>query len=234
MQLLLFSSSSVSGKRYLEHCKVATKQFLSKLPEGEVIFIPYASSEQFWDKYSKSVAKFFGSIGQPYRSIHEFPDPVLHIKNNKIKMIFVGGGNSFLLIKTLQDKGLIDPIRNTVQDGTGYMGTSAGSNVACSTIQTTNDMPIVKPTSFRALNFVDFQINTHFVHGSLIKGHKGETREQRIAEYHEFNNTQVIGLPELSWINVNDEVATLRGADAVIIEKDKPSRRWAADSQLNL
>jgi dipeptidase E len=234
MQLLLISSSFVSGKGYLEHCETVIKQILDKLPDGEVLFIPYATTEQCWDKYSKSAAKFFGSIGQPYKSIHQCHDAVSYIKNSKIKMIFIGGGNSFLLIKTLQDKGLIDTIRDTVQKGTGYMGTSAGSNIACPTLQTTNDMPIVEPSSFKSLNFVNFQINPHFVAGSLIDGHKGETREQRIAEYHELNNTPVIGLPELSWIRVDDELATLGGVEAVIFEKDKPSRQWSVNSTLSV
>jgi dipeptidase E len=235
MQLLLVSSSFVSGKGYLEHCGEAVKRFLEVLPAGEVLFVPYASTERYWDKYSASGEKFFGDLGQPYRSIHTCDDPVAYIADAQVKMIFVGGGNTFLLIKTLQDKGLIDPIRNAIRGGAGYMGTSAGSNVACPTMQTTNDMPIVEPSSFQALGLVDFQINAHFVPGSLMEGHKGETREQRINEYHEVNAVPVIGLPELCWIRVEDETSTLGGgADAVVFEAGRASRPWAVNTQLRL
>jgi dipeptidase E len=231
MQLLLVSSSFVSGKGYLEHCSQAIGQFLEALPAGEVLFVPYAATEKHWDQYAASGEKFFGAIGQPYRAIHTCDDPASYIANAKLKMIFVGGGNTFLLIKTLQDKGLVNPIRQAIQNGVGYMGTSAGSNIACPTMQTTNDMPVVEPHDFKALNFVNFQINAHFVPGSLVKGHKGETREQRITGYHEINDTPVIGLPELSWIRVDDDISTLGGeAEAVIFEKDKPSRQWSINT----
>lgn len=235
MQILLASSSFVAGKTYLEHCSDAVRAFLEVLPPGEVLFVPYAATEQYWDEYSASGAKFFSSIGQPYKSIHTCDDPTAYIASTNPKAIFVGGGNTFLLIKSLQDKGLMDPIRSAVQKGVGYMGTSAGSNLACPTMQTTNDMPIVEPQSFKALNLVDFQINPHFVPGSLIEGHKGETREQRIDEYHEVNSSIVIGLPELCWVRVEDEVSTLGGgADAVIFEKDKPSRQWCVNTPLSV
>ncbi len=235
MQLLLVSSSFVAGKGYLEHCRKAVKQFLDVLPAGEVLFVPYAATEQGWDKYSESAEKFFGSIGQSYRSIHTCDDPASYIQRTQLKMIFIGGGNTFLLIKTLQDRSLVHPIQQVIEKGVGYMGTSAGSNVACPTIQTTNDMPIVEPASFEALNLVNYQINPHFVPGSLINGHKGETREQRVHEYHQINNTPVIGLPELCWIRVDDGVSTLGGeADAVIFEQGKPSRQWPLGTQLDM
>jgi dipeptidase E len=235
MQLLLASSSFVSGKGYLEHCREAVQQFMQACPPGEVLFVPYASASRHWDEYAASGEKFFGSINQPYRSIHTCADPAAYIDQSEIKSIFVGGGNTFLLIKMLQDMSLIEPIRKTVHDGVGYVGTSAGSNVACPTIQTTNDMPIVTPSGFEALNFVDFQLNPHFVPGDLIEGHQGETREQRINEYHEHNNTTVIGLPELDWIKVDhDSVSLGGGAEAAIFVKDQPTRSWSVGTSLTM
>ncbi len=235
MQLLLISSSFIFGKGYLEHCKEAVRQFLDELPDGEVLFIPYAANTNKWDEYSESCEKFFVSLGQSYKPIHECENPSEYIAKTKLKMIFIGGGNTFLLIKTLQDKGLIEPIQEAVGSGVGYMGASAGSNITCPTIQTTNDMPIVEPQSFKALNLVNFQINPHFISGSLVEGHKGESREQRIAEFHEVNETLVIGLPESSWIRVKDGNLILNGGgNATIFEKDKSPGQWSVGTQLNL
>jgi dipeptidase E len=235
MQLLLISSSFVAGKDYLEHAREAVKELLASSPNGEVLFVPFAAHESKWDEYSASAEKFFESLGESYRSLHTCPDMVDYIQNTKLKMIFIGGGNTFLLLKTLQDKGLVDPIRAANQGGVSYMGTSAGSNVACPTIQTTNDMPVVEPANFAALDLVDFQINPHFVPGHLLEGHQGETREQRITEYLKFNDRAVIGLPESSWLRVSDDFITLGGdADAVIFAKDKPSRNWTIGTELNL
>lgn len=233
MQLLLISSSFVSGSGYIEHCRAAVKDFLNACPPGEVIFVPYACHEKKWDEYSQVGEKFFASIEQPYTSIHTCDNPQAYLTENTIKVIFIGGGNTFLLLKTLQDMNLLELIRERIQQGVGYMGTSAGSNVACPTIQTTNDMPIVEPANFKALGLVPFQINPHFVPGSLIEGHKGETREQRIGEFHKFNKTTVVGLPEPSWIRVNNESARLGGeAEAVVFDRDKPSRVWRLGEEL--
>lgn len=226
MKLLLLSTSPISGKKPFEHCYEVLTTMLGELPEGEVLFIPYALHETHWNGYAAETRQFFDSIGQSFKSIHECDDPVEYIAQTKIKAIFTGGGNSFLLLKTLQDKALIKPIKQAVKSGVGYIGESAGSNIACPTIQTTNDMPIVQPQSYQALQLIDFQINPHFVPGTLIEGHVGETREKRIAQYHEINNTPVVGLPESSWVVVDGDAVTLGGSDAIIFEQGKASRIW--------
>ena len=223
----------MAGKGYVEHCAGAIKELLAQLPDGEVLFVPYAAVPDSWDAYAQTAEQFFSRHGQPFRSIHTCDEPASYIEGTRPKLLFIGGGNTFLLAKTLQDKELYEPIRRVIQDGTGYMGTSAGSNIACPTIQTTNDMPIVEPQSFEALRLVNFQINPHFVPGSLVEGHKGETREQRIAEYQYLNDRIVVGLPELSWISVDDATATLGGeASAVVFEPGKPQREWSVGSML--
>lgn len=226
MKLLLLSTSPVFGKQPFEHCRETLTPLLNELPEGEVLFIPYALHKTRWDDYAAETKPFFDSIGLPFKSIHTCDNPAEYITQTKIKTIFTGGGNSFLLLKTLQDKSLIEPIRQVIRSGVGYVGESAGTNIACPTIQTTNDMPIVQPQDLNALHLVDFQINPHFVPGALLEGHMGETREERIAQYHEVNGAPVIGLPESSWIAVNGDSVTLGGSDAIIFEQGKAPRTW--------
>lgn len=234
MKLLLLSTSPVAGKEPFEHCRETLLAMMKELPNGEVLFIPYALHEKHWDKYAAESRQFFDSIGQSFKSMHQCGDPVAYIAEAKIKMIFTAGGNSFLLLKTLQDKNLLEPIRQAVISGVGYLGESAGSNIACPTIQTTNDMPIVQPNNLAALHLIEFQINPHFVAGSLTQGHMGETREKRISQYHENNDTPVIGLPEASWIASDDGSALLGGADAIIFEQNKLPRTWVDGSALDI
>ncbi|HVS58609.1 MAG TPA: dipeptidase PepE [Candidatus Saccharimonadales bacterium] len=234
MQLLLVSSSFVSGGNYLEHAREAVKEFLDACPPGEVLYVPYAAHPSKWDEYAASAEQFFASLGQSCRSLHVFADPAGHLSVTQLKAVFCGGGNTFLLIKTLQEMSLVEPIRDVVQAGAGYMGASAGSVIACPTMQTTNDMPIVEPESFASVGLVDFHINAHFVSGSLMQGHMGETREQRIAEFHQFTDRKVIGLPEPSWIHVNDGSTTVGGgAGAIIFEKGQPERPWPVGTELS-
>ena len=130
--------------------------------------------------------------------------------------IFTGGGNTFRLLKTLYERDLLDVIRTRVRGGVPYIGSSAGTNIACPTIKTTNDMPIVFPPSFDALGLVDFQINPHYLDPDESSTHKGETREQRILEFLEENDTMVVGIREGSALRVENGMATLVG--------DKPAR----------
>lgn len=235
MQLLLISSSFVDGKGYLGHCRESVQEFLQSCPEGEVVFIPYATYRQRWEEYRQTSQKFFDSIDQPMRSLHTCDDPAAYIRDAKIKAIFVTGGNTFLLLKTLQDLNLLEPIKERVKNGVGYMGTSAGINVACPTIQTTNDMPIVDPVDFKALNFVNFQVNAHYIPGVPTPGFQGESREERIGEYHVMNETPVIGLPEPTWIRVRDDNIRLEGEKAAtVFEKGLPERVWHTGTELYL
>jgi dipeptidase E len=231
MNLLLVSSSYCADGGYLDHARDEVKQFLDSCPPGRVLFVPYAAFDL--DGYADIAEKFFGDLGYDFASIHRAEDARAAALAPDVKAIFIGGGNTFRLLKALQDRGLLDVIRQKVADGTGYMGTSAGVNVACPTIRTTNDMPIVEPTGLDALGLVDFQINAHFISGALAPGHRGETREQRIAEFHEENDAPVIGLPEASWIRVQgDETVLGGGAEAVVFRRGADHLSWGVGSEL--
>ncbi|HTE22230.1 MAG TPA: dipeptidase PepE [Candidatus Limnocylindria bacterium] len=176
MNLLLISSSYSGDEEYLEHCRATVKEFLDSCPPGHVLFAPYA--EYDLDGYADTAQAFFTgldpTVGGTFISLHRTPDPRRAIEAHDVKAIFIGGGNTFRLLKALQDNDLLDAIKQKVKHGAGYMGTSAGSNVACPTIMTTNDMPIVELGNFEAIGLVDFQINPHFVSGPLIEDHQGE------------------------------------------------------------
>lgn len=183
MRLLLISNSTNTGEPYLDYPKNNIKEFLGgKLVKA--LFIPYAAVTFSFDKYEEKVSEKFREIGHDIESIHRFRDPVEAVKN--AKAIVVGGGNTWKLLKLIRDNNLIDIVRDKVFSGTPYIGWSAGSNVACPTIRTTNDMPVVEPDSFNAFNLIPFQINPHFLDANPV-GHAGETREQRIEEFVEAN-----------------------------------------------
>ncbi len=235
MKLLLISSSYLGDGGYLEHCQTQIKHFLSICPPGHVLFVPYAGNDL--DYYADRARDFFTKldpdIGSSLISLHKSRNPKEAVEAYDVKAIFIAGGNTFRLLKALQNNNLLGPIRNKIKNGAGYMGTSAGSNVACPTIMTTNDMPIVETQGLGALNLIDFQINPHFVPGSLIKNHQGETREQRIKEYHQENACPVIGLPEASWISIEDNETTLGGVSAAtLFEQNAEPREWIAGTKL--
>lgn len=189
----------------------------------ELLFIPYAVNDQ--DGYPARLSKRGLDAGMDLRSIHLEPDPVKAIE--QAAGIYVGGGNSFRLLNALYELNLLDPIRQRVEGGLPYLGISAGSNLACPTLMTTNDMPIVQPPSFRALGLVPFQINPHYYQGrSYLREdndfveHFGETRDDRIDEFHEMNDAPVIGLPEGSILRVEGGQVMLIGAPARLFVKD--------------
>lgn len=178
MRLLLISNSTNAGEEYLKYPENNIKAFLGGI--GKVMFVPYAAVTFSYDQYQEKVQNRFSGFGCEVDSVHRHADPIKAI--DEAEAIVVGGGNTFHLIKNMQEKGLIEAIRRKVLNGTPYIGWSAGSNVACPTICTTNDMPIVEPVSFKALNLIPFQINPHYL-DAHPEGHAGETREQRITEY---------------------------------------------------
>ena len=227
-KLLLISSSRVHGTGFLEHCANAIQSHFAD--SESVLFIPYALADH--DKYESIVAEAFNSFGIPIKSIHHAADPVAAI--SEASGIFIGGGNSFRLLKTLYDKDLIAPIRNTVARGTPYMGSSAGTNMSCPTIRTTNDMPIVEPPSFKALNLVPFQINPHFLDADPTSTHKGETRAQRLAEFHEENEMPVVALREGSWLEIENDQCHLAGKTGMVLfEANKESRERKGGTDLS-
>ena len=204
-KLLLISNSVCHGRPYLDHCADAIRRFLGGVTT--ITFVPYAARD--WDGYARQVRGALANFGLKVESIHENGPWPHTLPDNPA--VFVGGGNTFRLLKTLQDGGLLDQIRRKVLDGMRYMGSSAGANLACPTIKTTNDMPIVQPVDFDALGLVGFQINPHYIDADPNSKHMGETREKRIAEFHEENDVAVIGLREGSWIVVDQGRATLHG-----------------------
>ena len=206
-ELLLVSTSTTFGTGYLEHCGPQIQDLFGSAGTRRVLFVPYALCDR--DDYARKARSAFSTMGFELESIHESAQPVDAVLN--ADGIFIGGGNTFRLLKTLHDQGLIEPIRQRVLDGMPYAGTSAGSNVACPTIMTTNDMPIVFPPSFDALNLVPFQINAHYLDPDPDSTHMGETRDTRLREYHEENSLPVVALREGAMLIVDGDQVTMGG-----------------------
>lgn len=188
----------------------------------QVLFVPYALSDH--DRYVRLLTDKQLDAGYDLLGIHRFDDPVDAVED--AEGIYIGGGNTFRLLDELYGRGLLEVIRRRVAEGMPYLGISAGSNVACPTLMTTNDMPIVQPPSFEALDLVPFQINAHYYHGTTfvqtpdgLQEHFGETRDTRIKEFHEMNRTPVIGLWEGSMLKVTDSTAQLIGGPARVFRK---------------
>ena len=212
MRLLLLSNSTNAGQSYLQHALPHIKSFLGNDPP-EVLFIPYAGVTISFDEFAGLVRDKFQEINIRLTSIHQSNDPEKSINNAKI--IVVGGGNTFQLLSLLQTNSLLEPIRKKIQSGIPYIGWSAGANIACPTIRTTNDMPIVQPDSFDALNLVPFQINPHYLDKNP-DGHAGETREMRILEFLELNpEITAVGLREGTLLLIEDDKLSLIGDKTV-------------------
>ncbi|KAM6463287.1 alpha-aspartyl dipeptidase-like isoform 3-T3 [Liasis olivaceus] len=184
-RLLLISNSTLYGGGYLDHCQEHIKNFLGAQVR-KILFVPYALHDQI--AYAKMAREKLESLGYGLDSIHESSDPREAVRN--AEAIFIGGGNTFRLLKALYDNDLIWPIRKRVlEDGIPYIGSSAGTNVATISINTTNDMPIVYPPSLTALGLVPFNINPHYLDPDVNSTHMGETREKRIMQFHEEPDT---------------------------------------------
>jgi len=220
MRLLLISNSTNAGEEYLEHPLDQIKSFLGEETRN-AFFVPYAGVTISYDDYADRVKEKFQKIGHDITSVHTLENPAGAIKN--AQAIIVGGGNTFQLVKIMQDQGLIEAIRNEVLSGTPFIGWSAGSNVACPSIRTTNDMPIVEPLSFDTMNLVSFQINPHYLDASP-ENHAGETREMRIEEFIAANPGMfVVGLREGTMFLVENESIRLIG--------QKPARIFKKDTE---
>lgn len=208
MKLLLISNSTNAGESYLQHPIERIGSFL-KPGIDSVLFIPYAAVTFSYDDYEKKVREKFAGQGIGVESIHHYGSPVQAVE--AAQAIVIGGGNTWQLTRCLHDYHLIDPIREKVLTGTPFIGWSAGANVACPTIRTTNDMPIVDPVGLYACNFVPFQINPHYL-DEHPEGHAGETREQRIMEFIEINpDLYVVGLREGTMLEINNQKIELIG-----------------------
>jgi dipeptidase E len=219
MKLLLISNSTMPGEAYLDYPKHEIKKFLGDKPLT-ALFIPYAAVTFSFDIYEQKVAERFAELEFQLKSIHHSEDPVKAV--NDAEVIVVGGGNTWQLVRMLHDFQLMVPIREKVLSGTPYIGWSAGSNVACPTLRTTNDMPIIDPKGFDTTGLVPFQINPHYLDANP-EGHGGETREQRIEEFLEINpEVYVVGLREGTMLRIKDEHVELIGSrTARIFRKGK-------------
>jgi dipeptidase E len=208
MRLLLISSSTIHGSGYLDHCAAAIEKLL-RPAVTRILFVPYALHDR--DGYAARVRSRFTRMGFELDSIHESVDgPSAAVA--RAQAIVIGGGNTFRLLDALWRLDLVEPIGRRVRAGMPYIGSSAGSNVACLTIKTTNDMPIVQPRTFDALGLVPFNINPHYLDADPTSTHMGETREERIRQFHEENEPPVVGLREGAWLEVDDRGVTLEGA----------------------
>ncbi|WP_456376447.1 dipeptidase PepE [Lutibacter sp.] len=220
-KLFIASTSTVHGKGYLEYILPQLSVFFSGI--NEVLFIPYARpSGLTHDEYTSRAQLGFEKINIKLKGIHEYKNPIDAVNN--AKAIFTGGGNTFLLLKQLYDHKLISAIKNVVENGTPYFGTSAGSNIIGVTIQNTNDMPIIYPPSFKSLGLINFNLNPHYLDPDTNSTHMGETRETRINEYHTINKTPVLGLREGSWLHVEGNKIILKGdLNARLFRQNKPA-----------
>ncbi len=207
-ELLLLSNSRAPGLAFLEHAADAIRAVLGG--RSRILFVPFASGDP--GAYTDLMRKALASLGVETRvdALHEAGDPVRTIAG--AEALFVGGGNSFRLLRALNRLQVMDAIRGAVGHGVPYLGASAGSNVACPSIRTTNDMPIVEVPSLAALGLIPFQLNPHYLDPDPGTAHQGETRPQRIEEFLEENDVPVLALREGAWLQVSGPQAVLGGA----------------------
>src|SRR5688572_19757315 len=227
-RVLLISNFTLYGGRYLDHAAAEICDFLGSAKS--VLFIPYALYDR--DAYTSLAQKRFEKMGFDLTSIHMASDPAGAV--NDAQAVFIGGGNTFRLLKALYDFDLIEQLRRRVAGGMPYIGSSAGSNVAGPTIRTTKDMPIVQPPSFDALGLVPFQISPHFLDPDPDSTHMGATQEQRILQILEENDTTVAGLREGAVVRVEERSTTLKGsAGARIFRKGMEPVEVPSGAQLD-
>ena len=205
---LIASTSTLYGGDYLDYL----------LPELEVhfkncstiVFVPYARPGGIsHDGYTDKVQLAFAKINKKVVGLHEYENPQIAIST--ADAIFTGGGNTFLLVSELYRNNIMSVLKEALHAGTPYLGTSAGSNIAGLSMQTTNDMPICYPPSFVTLGIIPFNLNPHYIDADLQSQHMGETRETRIKEFHAFNSVPVLGLREGSWLDIKGDAVVLKG-----------------------
>ncbi len=207
-KVIIASTSTLFGGTYLDYLLPVLKEHFKNI--SNLVFIPFARPDGIThDAYTEKVKPFFKQLNIEVRGIHEFENPIDAIQ--KAEAIFTGGGNTFVLVDMLYKYNLLDAIQRVVENGTPYLGTSAGSNICGLTMNTTNDMPIVYPPSFRTLGLVSFNLNPHYLDPIQGLQHMGETRETRIKEFHQYNSQPVLGLREGSWLEVLGNQITLKG-----------------------
>lgn len=207
-KLIIASTSTLHGGKYLDYLLPVLEQHFAACEE--ILFIPYARPGGIsHDDYTENVRLAFAKINKSVKGLHEFDNPIEAIQS--AQGLFTGGGNTFLLVSQLYGNKVMDVLAKVIENGTPYLGSSAGSNIAGLTMQTTNDMPIIYPPSFKTLGLLPFNLNPHYLDADLQSKHMGETRETRIKEFHAFNTIPVLGLREGSWLEVTDEKIILKG-----------------------
>lgn len=226
MDLLLLSNSTDHGRERFAHVRDELASFYG---HREVLFVPYALADH--DAYTDAVGEAFARSGVTVRGLHTVPDPVAAL--GAAEAVFVGGGNTFRLLRALQRGGLLAALRAAAHRGIRYGGASAGTNLACPTVRTTNDMPIVEPDGFAALGLVGFQINPHYLDAPPDATHMGETRAERIAEFLEENDVPVLGLREGAWLRVDGPAVVLHGRDAVLFRRGREPDEVAVGTDLD-
>ncbi len=219
MNIILASTSTLYGGAYLEYLK----EELTSLYDGieEILFIPFARPSGIsHDGYTQKVRDFFDKLKIRVKGLHEFENKEKAV--NEAEAYFTGGGNTFLLVKTLHEEGLMDVLKENILKGKPYLGCSAGSNIGGINMKTTNDMPIVYPPSFDTMGLVPFNINPHYLDPNPDLKHNGETRETRIKEFLTQNDIKVVGLREGNWIRrVGDHIFIEGKENTRIFEKDR-------------
>lgn len=220
-KMIIASTSTIHGSGYLSYLLPVLKEHFKEIKT--LLFVPYARPGGItYDAYTAIAKNGFSDIGIDVKGIHEFDNPTEALKN--AEGIFTGGGNTFELVNQLYKNNVLSVLKEVIESGTPYLGTSAGSNICGVTMMNTNDMPIVYPPSFTTMGCIPFNINAHYL--DPIKGstHMGETRETRIKEYHVFNEIPVLGLREGSWLEVFGDTVKLKGnLTARLFLKDKNS-----------
>jgi len=219
MNIILASTSTLFGGNYLEYLKAEIISLYQNI--DEIIFIPFARPGGIsHDEYTSKAKSFFATLNIKVTGLHEFQDQKAGI--NQAKGFFTGGGNTFLLVKTLHELGLMEVLKANIETGKPYLGCSAGSNIGGINMKTTNDMPIVYPPSFACMGLVPFNINPHYLDPNPDLKHNGETRETRIKEFLTQNETKVIGLREGNWIRKIGKKITVEGTELTrIFEQGK-------------
>ena len=210
-RILLLSTSTIYGGGYLDYAAAEIGSFLGAV--RRLLFVPFALHDE--DGYATRVRDRMQRIGYAADSLHKATDMRQAVED--AEAIFIGGGNTFRLLKKLHELQLIETIRRRVEEGMPYIGSSAGSNIAAPTIRTTNDMPIVEPPSFDALRLVPFQINPHYQDADPASKHMGETREERIRQFLEENDTPVIGLREGAILRIENGSCALQGTSGALL-----------------
>ncbi len=231
MKLLLISNSTMPGEAYLDYPKKEIRRFLGE-KKIRCLFIPYAAVTFSFDDYESKVEERFIEIGHSIISIHHFPDPLKAVE--EAEAIIVGGGNTWQLVRMMHDNLIMEAVRKRALEDIPYIGWSAGSNVACPTLRTTNDMPIVDPLGFECMNLVPFQINPHYLDHNP-EGHGGETREQRIIEFLEINpDIFVVGLREGTMLKYeNNHLSLIGDRSARIFRKGMTAKELSAGEDFN-